>query len=114
MTKKEKVLIDQLIKKERELGQKVRENIKLKKNLASLDAAYQMSRDRKEAIMKVIDWKQSFTNMAVTFLEAAFAYWYATGADTSELAVAGAAGAGISAVWNLVIKPAKRSMEKTI
>ena len=45
------------------------------------------------------------TNMIVTFIEAAVATWSATGFAVDKLSVAAAVGAGLSAVWNLVLKP---------
>lgn len=45
------------------------------------------------------------TNVVVTFVQAAFATWLAAGLSTDKLAVAGAVGAGASAVWNVLLKP---------
>ena len=45
------------------------------------------------------------TNMLVTFFQAAFAAWVATGFSKDKIAVSGVAGAGPSAVWNIIIKP---------
>lgn len=44
-------------------------------------------------------------NMVVTFVQAATAAWYITGFKTDKLAVAGAVGAGLSVVWNTIVKP---------
>lgn len=44
-------------------------------------------------------------NVAITFVQAAFAAWVGTGASVDKLALSAAAGAGASAVWNLVVKP---------
>lgn len=39
--------------------------------------------------------------VVVTFVEAAGAYWIASGGKVSKLALAGVMGAGLSAVYNL-------------
>lgn len=44
-------------------------------------------------------------NIIVTFVQAAVAVWVTTGFATDKLALSGAAGAGLSAVWNIVVKP---------
>lgn len=44
-------------------------------------------------------------NIIVTFIQAAVATWAATGFATDKLALSGAVGAGLSAVWNVLVKP---------
>lgn len=46
-------------------------------------------------------FKKIALKVALTFIEAAVAYWVATGNLVSKTALAGAVGAGISAVYNL-------------
>jgi uncharacterized membrane protein len=43
-------------------------------------------------------------NIIVTFLEGFAAAWLALGNDLTEQALVGAVAAGISAVWNIIIK----------
>ena len=49
--------------------------------------------------------RKVLTNIVVTFVQAGAATWLATGFATDKIAIGGAIGAGLSAVWNLVIKP---------
>lgn len=49
--------------------------------------------------------KTIVTNIVVTFVQAAGAVWVTSGFATDKLAISGAVGAGLSAVWNLVVKP---------
>ena len=49
-------------------------------------------------------------NMIVTFLQAAGSFWLAAGGGFDKLTLAGAAGAGFSAVYNLVIKPYSKKL----
>lgn len=49
--------------------------------------------------------KTIVTNVIVTFVQAAGAVWVTSGFATDKLALSGAVGAGLSAVWNLVGKP---------
>ena len=44
-------------------------------------------------------------NIVVTFFQAGFAVWAATGFALDKVVIGSAVGAGISAVWNLFIKP---------
>lgn len=44
-------------------------------------------------------------NVVVTFLQVAIATWVASGLSTDKVAVSAAIGAGLSAVWNIVVKP---------
>lgn len=44
-------------------------------------------------------------NIVVTFFEAAIAVWSTNGFSTDKLALGAVVGAGVSAVWNIVIKP---------
>lgn len=44
-------------------------------------------------------------NILVTFTQAAVVAWYAAGGTADKLAIGAAIGAGLSAVWNLIIKP---------
>jgi hypothetical protein len=45
------------------------------------------------------------TNISVTFIQAGFAAWAASGFSTDKVVLAGVLGAGASAAWNLVLKP---------
>lgn len=49
--------------------------------------------------------KTILINIIVTFVQAAGAVWVTSGFATDKLAISGAIGAGLSAVWNLVVKP---------
>lgn len=54
------------------------------------------------------NYKKILLKMGVTFLEAAIAFVVVSGLDVTHLnraAVAGIIGAGLSAVYNVVIKP---------
>lgn len=44
-------------------------------------------------------------NIIVTFFQAAFAVWAAAGFAMDKLAVGAVVGAGLSAVYNIVVKP---------
>lgn len=44
-------------------------------------------------------------NMVVTFFQAGLAVWATSGFKSDRIAIGAAVGAGISAVWNIVIKP---------
>lgn len=44
-------------------------------------------------------------NIVVTFFEAAIAVWSTNGFSTDKLALGAVIGAGVSAVWNIIIKP---------
>ena len=44
-------------------------------------------------------------NVVVTFVEAALAAWAVNGNKTDKASLVGAAGAGVSVVWNVVVKP---------
>lgn len=44
-------------------------------------------------------------NVVVTFLEGFAAGWIVTGNQLDKTALIGAVAAGVSAVWNMVIKP---------
>lgn len=45
------------------------------------------------------------TNITVTFVQAAAGTWAASGFATDKLAISGAVGAGLSVVWNTIVKP---------
>lgn len=44
-------------------------------------------------------------NIAVTFVEGFAAAWVLTGNSLSEQALVGAGAAGVSLVWNTIVKP---------
>lgn len=44
-------------------------------------------------------------NIIITFFQAGFAVWIASGAKTDKITLGAIAGAGFSAVWNIVLKP---------
>lgn len=46
--------------------------------------------------------KEIIVKVLVTFVEAGVAYWVAAGQQTNKIALAGAVGAGVSAVYNVV------------
>lgn len=52
--------------------------------------------------MKFSNLKHIALKVVVTFVEAGVAYWVATGQKTDKAVLAGAVGAGLSAVYNLV------------
>ena len=49
------------------------------------------------------------TNIIVTFVQAGVAVWVASGMGTDKIALGAFVGAGLSAVWNLIIKPFLKS-----
>ena len=44
-------------------------------------------------------------NIIITFIEAGIAVWSTNGFQTDRLALGAVIGAGVSAVWNLILKP---------
>lgn len=52
-----------------------------------------------------VNLKQTAINVTVTFVEGFLAAWLITNHSTEKQALIGASAAGLSAVWNLVIKP---------
>jgi hypothetical protein len=54
---------------------------------------------------KKLEIKNIIINVAVTFFEAAIAVWFASGMQSDKIAIGAAIGAGVSAVWNIVLKP---------
>lgn len=54
--------------------------------------------------------KTILTNIVITFLQTAGATWATTNFSMDRLALAGAIGAGFSAVYNLVLKPAFKAL----
>lgn len=52
-----------------------------------------------------IKLKQAGLNILVTFIEGFLAAWLITNHSTEKQALIGAGAAGLSAVWNLAIKP---------
>lgn len=59
--------------------------------------------------MKFQSAKVIAINVVVTFLEGAGAAWFVTGNQTRKEALVGAGAAGLSAVWNLIVKPFLKS-----
>lgn len=55
--------------------------------------------------LKSIFTKEVITNMLVTFIQAALATWAASNFQFDKVVLAGAVGAGASAVWNIILKP---------
>lgn len=55
--------------------------------------------------MPVQSLKVVLINVAVTFIEGTLAAWALVGHQTTKEALVGAAAAGVSLVWNTVIKP---------
>lgn len=55
--------------------------------------------------MSYEEMKLVFVNMAVTFVEAGVAVWAASGFALDKAVVGAAVGSGLSAVWNIVLKP---------
>ncbi|MBA3679095.1 hypothetical protein H0W80_02805 [Candidatus Saccharibacteria bacterium] len=56
--------------------------------------------------MKLASTKVILTNVLVTFVQAAVAFLAVNNWDyNNKVVLAGAAGAGLSVVWNTVIKP---------
>lgn len=49
--------------------------------------------------------REILTNVVVTFVEGFLAAWALSGNDLSKNALVGAGAAGLSAVWNIVLKP---------
>lgn len=58
--------------------------------------------------MKLQSTKIIIINVVVTFLEGFGAAWLLTGNKLDQTALVGAGAAGLSAVWNLVVKPVLR------
>lgn len=56
-----------------------------------------------ESVAKIL------TNIIVTFFQAGFAVWATSGFNMDKLAIGASVGAGISAVWNILIKPLLKS-----
>lgn len=54
--------------------------------------------------------KTIFVNVVITFLQTAGATWATTNFSLDKLALSGAIGAGFSAVYNLVVKPAFKAL----
>lgn len=72
---------------------------------------------KKETIMdKIVSELESnktiLVNIVVTFFQTAGAAWAVTNFSLDKLTVAGAIGAGLSAVWNIVLKPAFKAALK--
>lgn len=56
--------------------------------------------------MKLASTKTIVTNVVVTFVQAAVAFLAVNGWDwTNKTVIAGAVGAGVSVVWNTIVKP---------
>lgn len=55
--------------------------------------------------MKFQSIATTLINMVVTFFQGGFAVWAATGFSTDQLAIGAFVAAGLSALWNLIIKP---------
>lgn len=49
--------------------------------------------------------KTILVNMLVTFVQAGGAVWAAAGFATDRVVIGAVVGAGLSAVWNLALKP---------
>lgn len=61
--------------------------------------------------MELASFKTIATNIVVTFVEGFLAAWAVTGNATDKAALGGAAAAGLSLVWNTVIKPWLKARE---
>jgi hypothetical protein len=44
-------------------------------------------------------------NMVVTFIEAGFVAWQLAGYKLDKITLGAAAGVGVSAIWNMIVKP---------
>jgi D-alanyl-D-alanine carboxypeptidase len=61
--------------------------------------------DPTKPVIKLSDLKVVITNVAVTFVQAFVATWALTGYKADKAALGGAVGAGLSVVWNTIVKP---------
>ena len=50
-------------------------------------------------------WGKVATNIVITFVQAGVAVWLASGLSTDNVTIGAVTGAGLSAVWNIIIKP---------
>lgn len=55
--------------------------------------------------MKLQNVAVILTNITVTFVQAAFAAWALVGFKTDKIVLGGVIGAGLSALWNTLLKP---------
>lgn len=65
-----------------------------------------------EIVSQLESNKTILVNVVVTFFQTAFAAWAMTNFAVDKLALTGAIGAGVSAVWNIVIKPSLKALAK--
>lgn len=66
----------------------------------------------KDIVNQLESNKTILLNVMVTFFQTSFAVWATTNFALDKLALTGAIGAGLSAVWNVVVKPALKAITK--
>lgn len=66
----------------------------------------------KDIVNQLESNKTILLNIVVTFFQTSFAVWATTNFALDKLALTGAIGAGLSAVWNVVLKPALKAITK--
>lgn len=113
VTKKEETLVKEILKKERELQTKITENTKLKKMLASLDAAYKLSRTRSGQAALGINANKSWKIIVQSGLTAILASFVYNPNNYSYLWI-GAFVVALNVLYEFVLKPIWNSLKKTV